>query len=805
MNLYADIFGRNRIWIALLALVMSAIAGYGITFLKMDDVPRKLFASDDEDYHRLEKLFADFGSDDNDVVIVLDSKDLFSREGVQVIRNVASRCRELPGIVSVQSLADVVVFPKRDEEPRDQPFHFPHALLPVNTAPEGIYKRASEEAHEHPLVHGQLLSNDGTKTLIFARIRGDLETIEDVQPIVDKISDILAEETKGTHVSGSLTGIPKLRVDVIQSLRKIQLRYTILGIAIAFLVGILVFRRPGAVLIATLPPFVGVFWALGVLGLMGEKLNVINSVMPSMMLVIAFCDSVHLLARIRAARQEGMGRVEACQTAIRHVGLACFMASFTTAIGFGSLVVANVNTIRDLGIDTAIGVMVAFCATMTLVPILATTSLANHLSSSGSDNSVPKPVEWIVRLLATVVTWPRTVAVAGFLASAYLAFEATQLQPDNRITETLPTDSESYRTMARCDEAFGGVLLAHVVIDWPEGLRPDSPELLAVLNEMQALFDDPELKDNDGNALLQNPMSILNVYDVLPGRQDRNARSVMNLQNVVGANLLLPPSLIERFIREDLRRAIVSVHIRDIGSQAYKPVFRRLEEKLATLEQENEGFQLALTGTAVVASMKVEDMITSMNNGLVTAAIIIFATMALAFRSLLLGALCIMPNLFPLLFVAGTLVWLDQPLQLATVIVFNVGIGMTVDNTIHFITRFQQELPVDGDVKAAIERTGREVGNPMLSTVVVLLAGFGSLMISSIPVTRLFSLLTCAILGMALVADLILLPAMIGSFVRSRRPGSKRKAVPALHVALEPDPALAKHGDPERPASASSP
>lgn len=803
MNLYADIFGRNRMLIALLALVMSSIAGYGITFLKIDDVPRKLFASDDEDYHRLEKLFEDFGSDDNDCVIVLESNNLFSPEGVQVIRNVAARCRQLPGILSVQSLADVVVFPKREVNNGDnQPFRFPHALLPVAAAPEAIYERASKEAQEHPLVRGQLLSLDGTVTLLFARIDGKLEAIEDVQPIVDKISAIVAEETRGTHVAGSLTGIPTLRVDVIQSLRETQLRYTVLGIAIAFLMGILVFRRPGAVLIVTLPPFIGVFWALGVLGLMGEKLNVVNSVMPSMMLVIAFCDSVHLLARIRAARREGMGRMEACQTAIRHVGLACFMASFTTSIGFGSLVVANVRTIRDLGIDTAIGVLVAFCATMTLVPILATTSLSNHLASSGPDNATPKPVQWFVRVLTTVVSWPRTVAVTGVVATIVLAFQASRLEPDNRLTETLPTDSESYQTMARCDQAFGGVLLAHVVVDWPEGLGPTSPELLAALREVHQIFDDPVFRDGDGNLLLQNPISILNVFDVLPGRTDRNARSVMNLQHIIGANLLFPTSLIERFVREDLRRAIVSVHIRDVGSQAYKPVFRALEDKLAEVEERHEGFTLKLTGTTVVASMKVQDMITSMNRGLVTAAAVIFTIMALAFRSLLLGALCILPNMFPLLFVAATLVWLDQPLQLATVIVFNIGIGMTVDNTIHLIARFQQEFPVDGDVKAAIERTGWEVGNPMLSTVIVLLAGFGSLMVSSIPVTRLFSLLACAILATALVADLILLPALIGCFVRSRRGASRPPKVSLETKTAEPDAVVSPriHG-----RSASSP
>lgn len=767
MNLYADIFGRNRVLIALIVVVFSSIAGYGVTFLRLDDIPRKLFASDDEDYHRLERLFEEFGSDDNDCIVVLESDDLFRPDAVRVVRSIASRCRELAGVVSVQSLADVTVFPSGG---------FPRALLPVPGAPPEVYAQARRDALRHPMAKGQILSPDGRTTLVFVRIEGSIESIEEVQPIVEKVRAIVAEETAGSPVQGSLTGIPTLRTEVIQSLRRIQLRYSVLGVAIAFLVGILVFRRPGAVFIVTVPPFVGVFWALGFLGLLGEKLNVVNSVMPSMILVMAFCDAVHLLSAIRTARREGMAQVEAVQSAIRHVGLACFLASFTTAVGFASLWVANVETIRRLGVDTAMGVLVAFCSTITLVPILASTRLSSDLVLQSASPSTPKPVRWVVRVLMAAVGWPRAVAVAGALLTLYLGWTASHLKPDNRLTETLPTDSESYQTMARCDAAFGGALMVYVVVEFPESVEASSAEALGVLRDVHEMFEAGAAVDDDGAPLLASPLSILNLFESFPGSLERNARLVLAMQHVPGANLLVPQSVIRRFLREDLGKAIVSAHVRDIGSQAYQPVFRSIQRRLEEIEARRPGFRLRLTGTTVVASLKVQDMISSMYNGLLTASVVIFALMAFVFRSVLLGALCIPPNLFPLAFVAALLVWTGQPLQMATVIVFNIGIGMTVDNSIHLVTRFRHEYSIDGDVKGAIHRSGLAVGNPMLSTVVVLLAGFGSLMTSSIPVTRLFALLACAILASAFVADVVLLPAFIASFIR--RPRRKRLALP---------------------------
>lgn len=759
MNVYADLFGRNRVLIALIAVVFSSLAGYGITFLEIDDTPRNLFAAQDDDFKQLERLFKDFGSDDNDCVVVLEGDSIYSPQGADAIRSIiagirAQRARDL-GLESVQSVADI-------------------GLLPPEGASPDVFARQRQEALKHPLVAGQLLSRDGKMMLIFARIRSDYDVIKKVEPAVNEVRRITAEAVEGTGLRGSVTGIPTLRAEVIQSLRATQLNYTILGTGIAFIAGVLVFRRPTAVLIVTLPAFVSVFWTLGLLGLMGEKLNVVNSVMPSLILVIAFTDAVHLLVHIRKSRAEGMERLEAVQSAIRHLGLACLMTSFTTAIGFGSLVVARVQTVQGLGIDCAIGAMVGFIATLMLVPLLASTRLGDNLVLRKGEEQEPLLVRWMAQVLATSGRWPKTVALLGAAATVYFCYVAMSLKPDNRLTETLPTGSPSYQTMERCDEAFGGVLLVHTVVDWPEGTKLGSPELLALHQDLHDLYSGNELLGSKGQPLLVSPISYLNFLQAIP----RGRIKLESLARVIAVYkdlplvgpLTVPPAVLGRFIREDLRRSLVSIHIRDIGVQEYQPVFDKARIKLAELERKHPGFKLRLTGTPVVASYKVREMIEDLASSLMLAGLIIFITMAIAFRSALLGFVSVLPNIFPLAMTAATLVWLGMPLQMASVIVFNIGIGMAVDNTIHLITRFQRELPIDHDVTAALYRTGMAVGKAVLSTTVVLLAGFGSVGISEIPVTRLFSMLACMMLASALIGDLIILPAMLAVFVKPKPP-----------------------------------
>jgi predicted RND superfamily exporter protein len=761
MNVYADLFGRNRVLIALIAVVFSSLAGYGITFLEIDDTPRNLFAAQDDDFRQLERLFQDFGSDDNDCVVVLEGDHIYSPAGANAIRKIIAGIRDQKardlGLISVQSVADI-------------------GLLPPEGAAPDVFERQRAESLRHPLVAGQLLSRDGKTMLIFARIRSDYDVIKKVEPAVNEVRRITADAVAGTGLRGSVTGIPTLRAEVIQSLRATQLNYTILGTSIAFMAGVLVFRRPTAVMIVSLPAFVSVFWTLGLLGLMGEKLNVVNSVMPSLILVIAFTDAVHLLVHIRKARAEGMERLEAVQSSIRHLGLACLMTSFTTAIGFGSLIVARVQTVQGLGIDCAIGAMVGFVATLMLVPLLASTRLGDNLVLRKGEEQEPLVVRWMAHVLAASGRWPRTVALVGSVATVYCCWVALGLKPDNRLTETLPTGSPSYQTMERCDEAFGGVLLVHTVVDWPEGTKLGSAELLSLHEDLHNLYSGNELLGSKGQPLLVSPISYLNFLQAIPrGRLklESLARAIAVYKDIplVGP-LTVPPAVLGRFVREDLRRSIVSIHIRDIGVQEYQPVFDKARLKLAELEQKHPGFKLRLTGTPVVASYKVREMIEDLASSLMLAGLIIFITMAIAFRSALLGFVSVLPNIFPLAVTAATLVWLGMPLQMASVIVFNIGIGMAVDNTIHLITRFQREYPIDYSVSAALRRTGLAVGKAVFSTTVVLLAGFGSVGISEIPVTRLFSMLACMMLAAALVGDLILLPAMLAVFFRPKPPGA---------------------------------
>ncbi len=236
---------------------------------------------------------------------------------------------------------------------------------------------------------------------------------------------------------------------------------------------------------------------------------------------------------------------------------------------------------------------------------------------------------------------------------------------------------------------------------------------------------------------------------------------------------VLPSDATKRFVRPDLRRALVAVSFPDIAPQPVGPLLVSLQEELTSLADELPGISLHLTGTNVVARENINRMIVDLVKGLGFAVGVILLIISIEFRSWRLGLISLVPNLLPLAAVATALVITSQPLQVTSSIVFSVLLGIAVDDTIHVLARYRREVAVDGDLRAAIRRTFLVVGRALAITTTVLIAGCSVVLLSSMPSSRLFSILLCFGLLIALLGDLVLLPALIvltqGS--RERRSG----------------------------------
>jgi len=749
---------------ALMPIAATIAAVVGLALLQFDDVPRTLFRSHDADFARLEEVFEQFGADDVDCVLLVEADDLFRPENVAALRRLVDETSQVPGIGNVQSLADVRTFPRR---------HVPQAfallsrvvptksiaLLPGPT-PDGeppsaeACAAARTAALNHPMVRGQLLSDDAQATLVVGRLVVANAPITEIAPTVDRLRELAQRYRRETSLDVRLTGLAPIRVEILQAVRRENVKFVLVGGTLAVVMAALMFRRPTAVAIVCIASCLGAAWTVGLMGLVGEKLNVITSVLPTLVLVIGFTDAVHLMIDIRRERAAGLSPLRAAADALRHLGLACLLCAVTTAVGFGSLAVARIEVIQRFGLVCGVGALLALAAVLTVVPLLASTRWGLRIHSQSATDVPERIARYFEPLILWTIARPRGMSLFGVLLTLGLMSSLLYLTPSNQATEALPTTSESFLAVQELDRKFGGSASAQILVEWDAPLAYDSAEVLAALQTAQDLcHEHPEVR---------NPVSMLNLLSAVPGEGNTPVQRAAWLKWV-------PQATLHYYVRPDLSRAVIRMRLQDVGSDVHAAIFDELRTELTAAETNLPGIHYHLTGTTVLASRNLNQMIADLASSLGTAAIIIFVVMSLGFRSLRLGLISTVPNLFPMAVTATFLVVTGRPLQMTSVIVFSICLGIAVDDTIHFINRFQRELSFGGLVDGAVLRTYRAVGSAMLMTSSVLLVGFGSLQISEMPTTRLFSGLSCLTIAAALVGDLLILPALLRCFVRDIR------------------------------------
>jgi len=745
--------------VAVVAVAATLLAGYGVTQITFNDNLADIFKADNPDYRGLEQFFDEFGADDKECVIVLRSTDLFSRQSVAVLRQLVERLAALPDVERVASILDV-------RRPAPGPFRRVQiSLIPRDDADDGAFREARDRALRHPLIAGRMLSKDGATMLLSARLAGDGLSAAEIQPAVERIGSVVDRSVEGSTIGASMTGLPQLRADIYHCVRREEIRFTMLGAIVAVSIAIYLFRRPAAVLIVSVPPLLGTLWTIGALGLVGEPINTLNSILPALVLVVGFTDSVHFMMDIRRERNFGRPPMDAAAVSLRHLFLPCFLTSVTTAIGFGSLAVAQIDVIQRFGVACAAGAMLNFVAVVPLVPLLTSTRLGKYVSHGDSQTSTEANAH---RDLSRLVGWltreARLVVVLAFLLTLNLLALATRLEPENSIYSGIPDGSESYESLRHCDDVFGGALYSYVIVHWPDTLDLDSPQVLRAMTDVHNLLG--------RRSELGTPFSVMNLLMALPHRKNHLGAAVKYLE-------LAPAEATDRLVRRDLRKAVVNVQTPDRGARAMGPVYAELERDLERLEGKYPGFELQLTGSTVVASRNVNLMIVDLSRSLALAAVVIFGVMTIAFRSARFGLLSVLPNVFPLVCAASVLVFSGGAMEMAAVTTFSICLGIAVDDTIHLISRYCLERNRGQDTRIAVQQAAGKVGAALTVTTLTLLGGFGSGFFSDLPAMRLFSLLSCIALIAALVAAVVILPSLLVCFdgKRSKQADARSRPV----------------------------
>ena len=676
----------------------------------------------------------------SDAILIIESDDLFSPQGAAALRAIVS------GLESLDYVRNVLWL---DNAPVLNIFGFPEPLLPRSTASDERFARARQQAIDNPLVGGQLLSRDGRTLLMLLRFDTLMvESDEDCTLKIRQTAEQIADDYEG-EFEFLVTGRIPLEIAAQASRIGNQATYKLIAYCMIAMMSLILFRGLWAVIVVAIAPSLGVFWTLGALNFFELQNNPLNDVvLPILLSLIGLTDGVHLMVQIRRYRASGLSGRDAARKGLREVGLACGLTSLTTAIGFGSLLLAHHDIVREFGAACVIGVLLTFVAVISSIPLACMTWFGKHIHVGHEKGFVDRHLNRIGRVVEFVLKRQKRMAILGIAVTVMLCAISLQLRPDETRSDSMPEGSEAAVGIQFLDRALGGLEFAYVDLSWTDEVDAQSPEILDVLEQIDEVIRQEEL--------IGNPLSILDLLKSLPG--DGPVRNRMSLLE------LMPPPLKRAFYTPERRSAKVSFRVQDLGIAAYGPVFERVQQGVEEISKANPKFTIELSGSAVWRWENLYKIVMDLTTSLGTAIVIIFVVLTFVYRSLRMGLISLLPNLFPLAVTGSFLVFVGQSLEMVTVCAFTVCLGIAVDDTIHFLTRFEEERGRVPNRDEAIRRAFTGVGTALVMTTIVLVAGFATVLWSDSRIYRIFAIMGMLTISSALFGDLVFLPALLARF-----------------------------------------
>lgn len=750
MNLIARLSADHRLlgWCIVIALSIPPILGYAGYRIADPVAEGWVDAEVIEELRAAEDTFK-FNAP---LVLVLECDDFFTPERVAALHATADAIRNLDPVENLVWMGDLPDVTLRGQET---------PILPkANDITAESLAGAKERLLEHPLSRDGLISAEGTTALFLV----DVSEREDVQPVLKaarKILDTVGIKTRSTG------GLALYEVHD-RMLAKAHIRVQALSYCLVTALSIIIFRRPAAIIIAAAGPFVGLTWTIGWLFLLGQSENELAKIiLPVMVIMIGFTDGVHMVVRIRQQRAAGRTARDSVFDAVSHIGPACFLTSVTTAIGFGSLMVSNAEMIAGFGRVSAIGVVVTFLSVVLVAPLLANSPLGSRMHVNTAKDSIYNLMSRCVWVVDFASRHAKPVTAFGFALTALCLYFCTNLVPDDRISDRIPHSSEEYQAMIHSDQHMGGIRYLRLIISWDvptfEEIDSGAEEVVSRDQIWPVIKGCEEILAQE--ELVGPSTSIRTTLTVFKGPDRRD-------QHFLAGKL--PDELKGQFYRPEIGKTQVAARLQDFGIAKLDPVFERIDAAIDGLEKEHPEFQIELFSDQLIEGRVVRQMIEELMKSLAVASLIIFTVLAIAFRSLRVGLISIMPNIMPLVAAGALRLVINERLGIASACAFAICLGIAVDDTIHYLMQFRHERSLGRSPQEANRATFVSVGSALMMTTVVMTAGLGTVMTSGMPPHVNFAAMGCTTLLAALFADLLFLPALLTLFPGRKSPAEEQ-------------------------------
>ena len=809
------ILGHAALTLSVLLVVFGFFAWHARDF-KLDASTDTLILESDQDLRALREVNKRYATREFLVVTFTPHADLFSDASLETIRQLRDDLEQLAGVDSVFSLIDAplvkIVGGKLAEVATN------YRTL---EDPDVDRQRAREELLASPVFLDLLISQDAGTTALQVNLK-DKATFTDTQKrrnellikrdneglteaeqqeltnIRERYELIKDEATRLNHETVAATravmdryrdqgalylgGIPMIADDMITFIKNDLL---VFGAGVfAFLVIMLsiIFRQVRFVMLPLCSCLFAVVIMMGLLGLTGWPVTVISSNFISLMLILTMSMNVHLIVRYRQLSRDfaGQDQTQLVSNTVRRMALPCLYTALTTMIGFGSLVVSDIKPVIDFGWMMTLGLGVTFMTSFLLFPSILV-SLDKKITAPGGEQ-----VPFTAGLARITEKFGNGVVIIALLLAALSLYGISRLKVENSFVNYFSDSTEIHQGLKLIDDELGGTAPMDVVLkfdpvkEYGEEEEAEDDEF-ADLDDLFGGFDTEPADPADAwftaykvdrikavhDYLDSQPEigKVLSLASVLRLAEDLNEGEEFDAFELAVINKKLPPEikeqLIDPYVSIEDNEARINMRILDsLPDLRRKQFLEKINTGLRTELGLNED-EFQVSGMMVLYNNMLQSLFTSQVETLGVVMLGIALMLLVLFRSVSLAVIGILPNILAAGIILGLMGILDIPLDMMTITIAAITIGIAVDNSIHYIYRFREEYPGKSDYVATLYYCHANIGRAVFYTAVTIIIGFSILVMSNFIPTIYFGLLTALAMFIALLAALTLLPKLI--------------------------------------------
>ncbi len=747
--------GILRYRLLILSVIGLLIVGsiYQVFRLRVDFSFEAIILTDDEEATFFEEFKDRFEEAGRDIIVLIQGESLLDAEGVPLIRELTEALEEVDGVESVLTILNARLVQGTEEG------------LQIESLDDQLsdgrleLARLRETALQNRILHRSLVSDDGRTLAILVQLAPYIQTEKEKRPVVRAVKSI-AHSVAAERFPVYFSGFPVVQEEYTQKGLGEAWRFFLLSAAILCVFLYFTFRSSLGLYIPQVTVITSVLFLLGLMSLCGQEIDLISNIIPSLLLVYGIADSIHLIHRYYEELGQGLSKREALIVIIRRMGIACFMTSFTTAVGFFSLTTATIRIIRDFGFFAGIGIILTYLATILLVPILLSfhPSPRGRLGKGIGHGTIGRALTQVARLNER---FPKTLISLGVLLFAVSALLCTRVNMESFILEELAEDNPILQANHILDKQMAGIFPYQIQIASGTEGGAFEPDFLTRVDLLESFVaSQPWIRKTFSIVTLLKEMhQAMNEGDPAFYR-------VPETRELVAQYMLLysmsgDQEDLDVLVTPDGGYVRLACQGIDMGTRSFFELKRRTEEKAATLFEPPASYHV--TGRSLLANRALNNIIRDMLVSFLSAFGIIFVAVTLLYRSIKAGLITMIPNIIPLVVTLGFMGLYGITLRVSTVVAFAICLGMAVDDTIHYLTRFREELDRTGDYITSMYTTLQTAGRAIVLTTSMLVAGFLVFVSSDFKATHDLGLLASVALISSLLGSLLFLPAALNT------------------------------------------